>query len=346
MDPLIFIIHAKENMDIANNLKSFLSANLKIESGLIFVSSDPESIAPGRDFMNKILKSIEKTKVAILLLTNESNNNLWVHFEAGKSSLSDERKDKLIPIKCGNFDVQAPLKLLEFKNADNIEAVSYVLREIRGRLGKSKRGYKKTFIKLQNVLLNIKSVDFNYPDSAKNHGWNVDIGSPPKQAPEPTFTSLKEGLWGRVLKIESNLTKLPPNLGEPNYCMDYELTDQTEQTANYVKFIFKKGKWYILYTKIIIKNKDGSKTNDVWLHIQIGKKLPRPDKNYKAEWAIDVPMEKKEKGWITSAPINLKEMVKKTYGTIGTEGWEFDRLIGFRLRGNMQIAKILYYKDS
>ena len=198
---------------------------------------------------------------------------------------------------------------------------------------------KRTFLKLQNVLLGMDWVDFDYSDSPENHGWDVKY----KGAPEPTIATTKDGRWGRVLQIQSNLAEIPPTPETPNYHMDYQVPSRSQKKANHVKFIFKPGAWYLLYVKVGIRNNGGTMRKEVWLNFRIGDRPPRRHPDYPSEWLLDLQKEWEEEKWVTSIAVDLREAVKDSFGTEGTGGWEFERLIGFRIRGDMHLAKILYF---
>jgi hypothetical protein len=79
----------------------------------------------------------------------------------------------------------------------------------------------------------------------------------------------------------------------------------------------------------------------VWLNISVGNDVPRPVRSDPLhEWQIFISPEILDEGWL-SLNINLPQHVNETYGK---EGWRFNQLLGFRLRGEMTIAYIAIYK--
>ena len=108
----IFISHIHEDAEIALAIKKFLMEMLRMSFTLmrirgifprtgsaqsilqfhkpldIFVSSDPERILPGEDWLAQMKLALESAIIVIPLLTRQSLTRPWVNFETGAAWLA------------------------------------------------------------------------------------------------------------------------------------------------------------------------------------------------------------------------------------------------------------------
>ena len=94
--PLVFISHIHEDKDVAHSLQDWVSENL-LASLDIFVAGDEDSIPLGMDWPKKISDALRNCAVALLVISPQSKERKWIHFEAGAAFV---RGVPVIPICC------------------------------------------------------------------------------------------------------------------------------------------------------------------------------------------------------------------------------------------------------
>jgi hypothetical protein len=77
------------------------------------------------------------------------------------------------------------------------------------------------------------------------------------------------------------------------------------------------------------------------IQIKVGTSKPEPHPTMKNEWIIYVTPTKLEENWQLFR-IDLIDEFKRTFGT---EGKSFEGLIGFRVRGNLDLAYISVFES-
>jgi hypothetical protein len=112
----IFISHAAVDSEIAIGLKEAISTAFpNVE---IFVSSDPESLAPGDQWVQKILSALEKASLIIAIVSERGLSRKWVWFESGRAWFSGI---KLFPCCLGKVrksKLEPPFSLIQGLNID------------------------------------------------------------------------------------------------------------------------------------------------------------------------------------------------------------------------------------
>ena len=76
----------------------------------------------------------------------------------------------------------------------------------------------------------------------------------------------------------------------------------------------------------------------MWLAHTIGQGIPA--KAFNNEWKIPVQGEILDNGWV-QLKLSIEDEISKTFGT---DGWIFQELIGFRIRGSISISSIALYR--
>ena len=111
----VFISHIHEEAELAEALKTFFIAaiqlplhpvTMKRRLPRIFVSSEPEAILPGEDWLVSIKNELNSAKVMIPLLTERSFNRYWVNFETGAAWMA---KKRIFPAWCDEQPLQVAL---------------------------------------------------------------------------------------------------------------------------------------------------------------------------------------------------------------------------------------------
>ena len=83
----VFISHISEEAHIAHVLKRWIKTSF---SGKVFVSSAPQAIIPGADWLEQIRNELEDSKVLLILCSRTSIKSFWVKMEAGYGLMDDE----------------------------------------------------------------------------------------------------------------------------------------------------------------------------------------------------------------------------------------------------------------
>lgn len=78
---IVFLSHAAADQEIAMHLKHVIEAcfpQIKV-----FVSSDPEELPPGNQWVQTVLANLKTAKILLILTTERGLNRKWVWFETG-----------------------------------------------------------------------------------------------------------------------------------------------------------------------------------------------------------------------------------------------------------------------
>jgi len=92
----IFISHAAVDEEIARCLKHYIEQAFPEQR--VFVSSDPEDLKPGDEWVVKILAALEGAKCILALTSERGLGRKWVWFESGRTWFSQLR---LVPCCVG-----------------------------------------------------------------------------------------------------------------------------------------------------------------------------------------------------------------------------------------------------
>jgi len=126
------------------------------------------------------------------------------------------------------------------------------------------------------------------------------------------------------------------------HCYDYNVEEKYINTKA-VEFIYQFVEGSVPYIKVEMINLKTKQTKAAWF--QLVYKNTTPEKVNFHEWKIHVKPKPYNNdsgsGW-NSMYVDLNYWIKETFGM---EGWEFNKLLGFRLRGNMRLAGINMYKE-
>lgn len=114
----LFLSHASSDKAVALILRNLIE-QCSIRRATVWYSSDTSTsggISPGTPWFDQVLKNIESSAAFLALITPNSQNNLWVQYEAGFGAAS---KLPIIPLVAGLSanDIKPPLS---FFNAYNI----------------------------------------------------------------------------------------------------------------------------------------------------------------------------------------------------------------------------------
>ncbi len=132
-DYSIFISHAAVDEEIAGSVKEFIGKAFPRER--VFVSSDPEDLKLGYEWVDKILEALKSTKFVLVLTTKRGLNRKWVWFEAGRTWFSGV---PLLPCCVGEVrkgNLPAPFSQRMAANIDDSRDVKVLFDRLREQFG-------------------------------------------------------------------------------------------------------------------------------------------------------------------------------------------------------------------
>lgn len=207
----------------------------------------------------------------------------------------------------------------------DIEAVQLIIDATQTAEAKLATQLSSTATIQKNIL---ETIQFDYTDSPTNHGWNFNEGD----LQEVIFEGINDATVGKALKITTSDGNF--------YAIDYELPLQTREFGNYLDIVVKyPDNRSSFYVYVIMTNNNGGKLSG-WLSFKIGKEqtLPSQMTTGEQEWLVYVyPESFLDQNWV-KMQIDLRKSVQETFGK---DGWEFQKLIKFRIRGNLWIDSIV-----
>jgi hypothetical protein len=167
----------------------------------------------------------------------------------------------------------------------------------------------------------LQLVDFNYQDSPAKHKWVI---STPDET-QPVITHIPDGFWGNAIKIESSVM----------YAIDLPV-EPIALMGKWIEIVAKVEKGYGLYSLGNYTSADGSTRKNIWFNYKIGSGEPSVFNADKSEWLVYIEPEILNGNW-SKFNINLQDVISKS---VAKDGWRLNELTRFRLRGNVQIARI------
>jgi hypothetical protein len=172
------------------------------------------------------------------------------------------------------------------------------------------------FLLPQKVL---QSIGFEVQDTKLNTGWNVHKGNPKLQISH-------DGYYSDVLYIQSNFD---------TDAIDTDV-QANAQKANSVQYVFQPIKRFVFYLHLNVTSTTGGRPQDVWVPLRTDITKPIGDKNG-IEIAYPANAKNAKNGWLVSK-VNIHKVVKETFGH---SEWKYLNLIGFRIKGEGKIQKII-----
>jgi hypothetical protein len=130
---LVFISHAAVDQEIALALKIHLGRAFPgVE---VFVSSDPEDLPLGNQWVEKILQALNDATVVLALTTERGLSRKWVWFETGRTWFAGTTCIPCCLGKTRKSGLPAPFQSLMGVNIDEDEDVRRLLSECGKHLG-------------------------------------------------------------------------------------------------------------------------------------------------------------------------------------------------------------------
>jgi TIR domain len=136
-DFTIFVSHASLDQEIAAAIMKFITDASPEQR--VFVSSDPETLMPGDEWVEKVLSALQSAKVVLAICTERGLGRKWVWFEAGRTWFAYV---PLIPCCIGNMrkaNLPAPFANRQSLNIDEPRDVAALFRLLQKQFGEFAR---------------------------------------------------------------------------------------------------------------------------------------------------------------------------------------------------------------
>jgi hypothetical protein len=128
----VFLSFIHEEQDWADQVHRFVGWVLPGVGS--FLSSDRNAILAGEDWMERIFKELEQSKVLLSLLSPQSVSRPWINFEAGAAWMA---KAKVIPVCFGGLSIASlpkPYSSLQAVDLETYEGSFYLVNSIARHL--------------------------------------------------------------------------------------------------------------------------------------------------------------------------------------------------------------------
>jgi len=175
-----------------------------------------------------------------------------------------------------------------------------------------------------------KNTDKAWLKLLEKNDWHVVLEGNEKVYPK--FKSISDMYQGRVLNISATHIH--------QYYMQRQAST-IESNCGYVEFVVKKDN-PVLYCNVHVRKNNSQEKDNKWLNIKAGPGTSTPVRSDpEHEWQVYVPHRDLSGDWKV-LQVNLPQHVHEAFGK---NGWVFNQLHAFRIRGNITIAKIKVYRQ-
>lgn len=166
----------------------------------------------------------------------------------------------------------------------------------------------------------LQTFGFEVEDTKLNSTWKIHKGM-------PTWQILNDGYYGDILYIKSNFD---------TDAIDTNVQASAEKASS-VQFYYLPITRFVLYLHINLMSKTGGgRPQEAWIPLRTDISKPFGDKN-SIEIAYPTKSQNAKNGWLVSR-VNISEAVSKTFGY---SEWNYHNLIGFRIKGEGKVQKII-----
>jgi hypothetical protein len=156
------------------------------------------------------------------------------------------------------------------------------------------------------------------------HGWQISEANEAEIQIEHT----QDPLVGNGITITSPV----------KYRMEFKVEPEAAQRGKVVELVANLTEESSVFTYISLVRDDGSSSKG-WLKLKSSKGPPLPVDN--DEWQLSIePIASKAGNW-SLYQVDLSDAVMQTFGN---DGWKFQQLEKFRLRGNLSLVYIHIYE--
>ena len=172
----------------------------------------------------------------------------------------------------------------------------------------------------------IQKIDFDYEDSPTKHGWEMLAREATEE--EIQIEHTYDQLVGNGITITSAI----------RYGMEFKVGPEAAQRGTAIELVANLTEDASFFAYISLVQEDGS-TSKGWLKLKSIKGPPQQVDN--DEWQLSIePVSSKGADW-SLYQVHLPSAVMQTFGK---NGWKFQQLEKFRIRGNLSLGYIYIYE--
>jgi hypothetical protein len=134
--PLVFLSHSSANRRELRHLKDFL--NLRA-AGMVdfFLSSDDESIRPGRLWSNEVKDALDRMRLILIFASKEALESPWTFFEAGYGLCATESATVYCLKGCAKDTLSSPFSELQNRNLHSASDLRLLIEHCNKVIGSS-----------------------------------------------------------------------------------------------------------------------------------------------------------------------------------------------------------------
>jgi len=168
----IFVSHISEEAALAKLFKA------KIEESFlsmvdVFVSSDANSIAPGSNWLDKVLEAIRSSEAMLTFCSSRSITRPWINIEAGAGLA---RRLRIVPICHSGLhprDLPLPLNVLQGIEASDATQLASLFQFFADKLGSD-----VPRLDLDALIDEVVKFEKTYSIDIKTYGARLDVSGP------------------------------------------------------------------------------------------------------------------------------------------------------------------------
>jgi hypothetical protein len=151
----IFVSHAAIDEELAVALKKAIIE--QYPTVRVFVSSDPEDLAPGDPWVEKILNALKTAEFVFVLTTERGLSRKWVWFEVGRTWFTGIVTIPICVGKIRKSNLLAPFSGLQGLNIDDARDAEKLFRTLEGRYGKGVRQIDAAEFTREMIRLDVRA---------------------------------------------------------------------------------------------------------------------------------------------------------------------------------------------
>lgn len=179
----------------------------------------------------------------------------------------------------------------------------------------------------------LQTIDFDYQDSLTQHGWTMVQNEARETA--LSIEHVADRFVNGAISISSPVA----------YGMDFEVEQATSDLGRVVEFVAQLGEGAALYAFVGLARDDGSHATG-WLKFENGAGQPTAVstdiRSGESEWRLFIEPVSSNGEWMLYR-IDFEDVIAQTFGN---DAWRLQRLIKFRIRGNLSLDYISVFETD
>ena len=113
--PVIFISHSSKDKQLALVIQEQIANVLGMNTGNVFVSTDPYAISSSSDWFEIITKQLDLADALVVIASSSSMQSIWVGYEIGYFWSKAGRRKYIYPLVTEAVELKGPLERLQSK---------------------------------------------------------------------------------------------------------------------------------------------------------------------------------------------------------------------------------------